>query len=92
MADIVVQDLGALVDDLAILIDEFDHASKFQDDYKGRWGQLNANLSMGDFAFNWRLHRKKIIEAMKEFQGQVSSAENSWSEAESEMVKGLEKK
>jgi hypothetical protein len=92
MADIVVKDLGGLVDDLNALIEQFNSATKFQDEFKGHWGQHNANLSMGDFAHNWRINRKKMVESMEKFRDVVKSAEENWAEGERQLAASLEEK
>ena len=92
MADIVVKDLTDLVHDLNDLISQFEGALDFQDEFKGRWGQLNANLSMGDFADNWTGHRDKMVEAMKKFRDSVQGADQAWAEAEQKMVASFEEK
>jgi hypothetical protein len=92
MADIVVKDLADLVRDLNELIGQFEGALDFQDDYKGHWGQLNANLSMGDFADNWTGSRDKMVEAMKKFRDSVQGADDAWAKAEENMVASLEEK
>ncbi|MDW5323208.1 hypothetical protein [Plantactinospora sp. KLBMP9567] len=92
MADIVVKDLGDLTAHLNELISQFEGALDFQNEYKGHWGQLNANLSMGDFADNWTVSRDKMVEAMKKFRESVEGAEQAWGDAEQKMVDSLEEK
>ncbi len=92
MADIVVKDLGDLVRDLNELISQFEGALDFQDEYKGHWGQHNANLSMGDFADNWTGNRDKMVKAMKDFRGSVEGAEKEWAGAEQRMRESLEER
>jgi hypothetical protein len=90
MADIVVKGLADLARDLSELISQFEGALNFQDEYKGRWGQLNANLSMGDFADNWTGSRDKMVEAMKKFRESIEGADQAWSDADLQMLKSLE--
>ncbi|GIM96075.1 hypothetical protein [Paractinoplanes toevensis] len=90
MADIVVKDLADLARDLSELISQFEGALDFQDDFKGQWGQHNANLSMGDFADNWTGSRDKMVEAMKKFRDSVEGADQAWAEAEAKMVASLQ--
>ncbi|MFG1777019.1 hypothetical protein ACGFIR_21635 [Micromonospora sp. NPDC049051] len=92
MADIVVKDLAGLVRDLNELISQFEGALDFQNDYKGQWGQHNANLSMGDFAHNWVHRRDKMVKAMKEFRGKIEAAEENWADAERQLAESLRKK
>ncbi|ROT33428.1 hypothetical protein [Micromonospora sp. HM5-17] len=92
MADIVVKDLADLARDLSELISQFEGALDFQNEYKGHWGQLNANLSMGDFADNWTGSRDKMVESMKKFRESVEGADQAWSEAERQMLDSLEEK
>jgi hypothetical protein len=92
MADIVVKDLAALVSDLKELVHQFAGALDFQNEQKGQWGQLNANLSMGDFADNWTGNRDKMVEAMEEFGEKVDGADQAWAEAEKNLVDSLEQK
>jgi hypothetical protein len=88
--DIVVKDLDALAGDLNELISQFEGALDFQNEQKGQWGQLNANLSMGDFADNWTGSRNKMVEAMKKFRESVEGADQGWAEAEQKMTASLE--
>ena len=92
MADIVVKDLADLARDLSELIGQFEGALDFQDEFKGHWGQLNANLSMGDFADNWTGSRDKMVEAMEKFGEKVEGADQAWAEAEKNLVDSLEQK
>ena len=92
MADIVVKDLTDLVSDLKELKHQFEGALDFQNEQKGQWGQLNANLSMGDFADNWTGSRDKMVEAMKKFRDSVQGADQAWAEAEQQLRDSLEEK
>jgi hypothetical protein len=92
MADLVVKDLGDLANDLDSLIGEFEGALDFQNDDKGLWGQLNANLSMGDFADNWTIHRNKMVDAMKSLRDKVNQVNDDWTKAEQKLVDSLQKK
>ena len=92
MADLVVKDLDVLIGDLNELIGQFEGALDFQNDEKGHWGQLNANLSMGDFADNWTGSRDKMVEAMKKLRDSVQGADDAWAKAEQQMVDSLEEK
>lgn len=89
MADIVVKDLEALVNDLNELISQFEGALDFQNDDKGIWGQLNANLSMGDFADNWTVHRDAMVKDMKSFRDKVTKVNDSWAEADRQLLESL---
>jgi hypothetical protein len=89
MADLVVTDLAALIADLDVLISEFEGALDLEDDNDDIWGQLNANLSMGDFADNWTSHRNDMVEAMKSFREKVSEINDAWAETDRSMSEGL---
>ena len=86
MADLVVKDLQALVNDLNELISQFEGALDFQNDDKGLWGQNNANLSMGDFADNWTVHRDAMVKDMKALRDKVSKIDDSWSQGEKQLM------
>jgi hypothetical protein len=86
MADLVVQDLAALVSDLNELISQFEGALDFQNDDKGLWGQLNANLSMGDFADNWTVHRDAMVKDMKSLRDKVSKVNDAWTQADQQLL------
>ncbi|WP_433833576.1 hypothetical protein ACQP2E_19235 [Actinoplanes sp. CA-015351] len=90
MADLVVQDLGELVNDLNALISAFEGAEGLQDTDKGQWGQSNANSSMGDFADNWKIHRGKMVEAMKKFAKTVQEVNEAWTDADQQLKSTLE--
>ena len=85
MADLVVKDLDGLITDLDKLIGEFEGALDFQNDDKGLWGQLNANLSMGDFADNWTVHRDAMVKDMKSLRDSVQKVDQSWSQADKQL-------
>jgi hypothetical protein len=89
MADLVVKDLGDLSNDLGTLIGEFEGALDFQNDDKGLWGQLNANLSMGDFADNWTIHRNKMVDAMKSLKDKVDQVNDDWTQADQKLLDSL---
>jgi hypothetical protein len=89
MADLVVKDLAELASDLDLLIGEFEGALDFQNDDKGLWGQHNANLSMGDFADNWTIHRDKMVAAMKSFRDSVNKVNDAWTEADKKLTDSL---
>jgi len=92
MADIVVrEDLRVLAEDLKELISQFEGALDFQNDYKGIWGQLNANLSMGDFADNWTVHRDKMVKDMKSLREKVIKVCEAWEEADRQLATSLTK-
>jgi hypothetical protein len=90
MADLVVRDLQDLVHDLDVLIDQFQGALDWQNAGKGHWGQLNANLTMGDFAANWRIHRDKMVKAMKSFKETVENADINWADADAKLATIIE--
>jgi 2-hydroxy-3-keto-5-methylthiopentenyl-1-phosphate phosphatase len=89
MADLVVTDLAALVTDLDVLISEFEGALDLEDDNDDIWGQLNANLSMGDFADNWTSNRNDMVEAMKKFRENVREVNDAWTEADRKLSESL---
>jgi hypothetical protein len=89
MADLVVKDLDVLIGDLNELISQFQGALDFQNDEKGHWGQLNANLSMGDFADNWTIHRDKMVEAMRNFAKTLQKVDDAWTQAERQLTDSL---
>ena len=90
MADLVVKDdLKILADDLHELISQFEGALDFQNDDKGKWGQLNANLSMGDFADNWTVHRNKMVKDMKSFRDKVVKVSDAWEQGEAQLLATL---
>lgn len=89
MADLVVKDLSDLSNDLGTLIGEFEGALDFQNDDKGLWGQLNANLSMGDFADNWTCHRNDMVDAMKDLKDKVDQVNDDWTQADQKLLDSL---
>lgn len=91
MADLVVKDLQALVSSLNELISQFEGALDFQNDDKGLWGQLNANLSMGDFADNWTVHRDAMVKSMKDLRDKVSKIDDAWSQADKQLLATFQK-
>lgn len=90
MADLVVADLQDLIDDINYLTDQFRGALDWQNAGKGHWGQLNANLTMGDFAANWRIHRDKMVKAMDSFKDTVQKCEDFWTDGETKLRSTLE--
>jgi predicted DNA-binding protein YlxM (UPF0122 family) len=92
MADLVVKDLQDLVNDLNELISQFEGALDFQNDDKGKWGQLNANLSMGDFADNWTVHRDAMVKSMKALRDKVQKVDDAWSQADQQLLETFQQK
>jgi hypothetical protein len=86
MADLVVKDLQTLVSDLNELIGQFEGALDFQNDDKGLWGQHNANLSMGDFADNWTVHRDAMVKDMKSLRDKVGKVDDAWNQADQQLL------
>ncbi|MEU3708575.1 hypothetical protein [Streptomyces catenulae] len=91
MADLVVKDLGTLASDLSELISQFEGALDFQNDDKGLWGQLNANLSMGDFADNWTVHRDDMVKSMKKFRDKVSELDKAFADGDQQLLDTFKK-
>lgn len=89
MADLVVEGLAELLADIKTLIAEFEGAMDLQDSMKGQWGQHNANLSMGDFAWNWATSRKKMVEDLEGLRDKIEGADQAWTDAELELFKSL---
>jgi hypothetical protein len=90
MADLIVRDdLVSLVNDLNSLIGEFEGALDFQNDDKGLWGQHNANLSMGDFAANWRIHRDGMVKDMKTLRDSVDKVNQAWQQGDQQLADSL---
>jgi hypothetical protein len=93
MADLIVRDdLVSLVSDLNSLIGEFEGALDFQDDDKGLWGQNNANLSMGDFADNWTVHRDAMVKDMKSLRDSVDKVNQAWQQGDQQLADSLNQK
>lgn len=90
MADIVVKDLQTLAGDLDELIGQFEGALDFQNDDKGLWGQHNANLSMGDFADNWTIHRDAMVKDMKALRDEVTKVDQAWSQGDTQLLQSLQ--
>jgi hypothetical protein len=90
MADLVVRDdLVSLSSDLSSLIGEFEGALDVQNADKGLWGQLNANLSMGDFADNWTIHRNDMVSTMKSLRDAVDKVNEAWAQADQKLLDSL---
>lgn len=90
MADLVVKDLQDLANDLNTLIGQFEGALDFQNDDKGLWGQLNANLSMGDFAANWTIHRNTMVSDMKSLLDKVNKVNSAWESSDQQLLESLQ--
>ncbi|MEY9847884.1 hypothetical protein [Streptacidiphilus sp. MAP5-3] len=90
MADVVVKDLQALVSDLNDLIGQFEGALDFQNDDKGLWGQHNANLSMGDFAANWTIHRDAMVKDMKSLRDEVTKVDQAWAQSDTQLLQSFQ--
>jgi len=88
MADLVIKDdIVTLAADLDALISEFEGASGLQDECKGRWGQNNANLSMGDFAHNWKERRANLVKKLQQLSKDVAGVGEGWRETDAELAK-----
>jgi hypothetical protein len=90
MADLVVKDLQDLISDLNELIGQFEGALDFQNDDKGLWGQHNADLSMGDFAANWTIHRNTMVTDMKTLVSQVTKVDQAWTQSDTQLLQTFE--
>jgi hypothetical protein len=89
MSDLKVRDLQELVSHLNELIGQFEGALDFQDEDKGLWGQHNANLSMGDFADNWTVHRDEMIRDLKRLRDKVTKVNDSWAQVDQQLEQSL---
>lgn len=89
MADLVVKDLDDLVADLEEIISQFKGALDFENDNDDIWGQHNANLSMGDFADNWRINRDEMVKDMEKFRDSVKKVDEAWTEADKQLHDSL---
>ena len=90
MADLIVRDdLVSLANDLSQLIGQFEGALDFQNDDKGLWGQHNANLSMGDFAANWTIHRNAMVKTMKTLLSDVQKVSQAWAQSDQQLAESL---
>lgn len=92
MADLVVKDLDELAADLSELISQFEGALDLENDDAKIWGQHNANLSMGDFADNWTVHRDDMVKDMKKFRDKVKKVDEAWAEADRQLLDTFEEK
>ncbi|MBF9069549.1 hypothetical protein [Streptacidiphilus fuscans] len=90
MADVVVKDLQDLVSDLNDLIGQFEGALDFQNEDKGLWGQHNANLSMGDFAANWTIHRDAMVKDMKSLRDEVTKVDQAWAQSDTQLLQSFQ--
>jgi hypothetical protein len=84
--------LSTLDSDLFTLIDEFQGALDLQHDTGHVWGQLNANLSMNDFADNWTVSRNKMVDDMKSFKKALEQIIQSWDDADQKLAGSLQQK
>jgi uncharacterized phage infection (PIP) family protein YhgE len=90
MADLVVKDdLKSLADDLNELINQFQGATDFQNDYDGIWGQSDANQAMGDFANNWSIHRDSMVSDMQSLHDKVTNVNDSWDQTDQQLHDSL---
>ncbi|GAA3183366.1 MULTISPECIES: hypothetical protein [Streptomyces] len=89
MADLVVKDLKELADGLNKLVEDFKAATDFQDHSRDLWGQHNANESMKDFAYNWKVHRSDMADKMSSFSEKVAKIDEEWTKADEKMKKSL---
>jgi len=92
MADLVVKDLDDLAADLSELISQFEGALDLENDDSKIWGQHNANLSMGDFADNWTVHRDDMVKDMKKLRDKVKKVDEAWAEADRQLLETFEEK
>jgi len=91
MADLIVRDdLVTLSNHLGYLIGQFEGALDTQNEDKRLWGQNNANLSMGDFAANWTIHRNEMVTTMKSFQQVVDKANQTWAQGDQQLAQSLD--
>lgn len=88
--DLVVTDLDVLAVDLGVLADQFDGANDLAGYMWNTWGQLNANLSMNDFADNWKIHRGSLVDDMRKYQEKVQKIDQFWAAGDTELAQSFE--
>jgi predicted DNA-binding protein YlxM (UPF0122 family) len=82
--------LSQLSNSLFALIDEFQGALDEEDKTGHAWGQLNANLSMNDFADNWTVSRNTMVDSLKSFRDNLDRIRQAWSDADPQLAQSLQ--
>jgi flagellar biosynthesis chaperone FliJ len=91
MADLVVTSVA--VDDAAkqlkSVLDELENMSELWDG-GDIWGHRTVKNAMGDFIDSWWVKREKLQENLKDLQGKMEKAAETWNDTEIELAKSLE--
>jgi hypothetical protein len=89
--DLVVTSIA--VDDAAAqlksVLDELENMSELWDG-GDIWGHRTVKNAMGDFVDSWWVKREKLQENLKDLQGKMEKAAETWNDTEIELAKSLE--
>ncbi|MFD6447757.1 hypothetical protein ACFWEJ_21825 [Promicromonospora sp. NPDC060204] len=91
MADLVVTSVA--VDDAAVqlksILDELENMSELWQD-GDIWGHRTLEGAMDDFIDSWWVKREKLQDNIKDLQGKMEKAAETWGETEIQLAKSLE--
>ena len=91
MADLVVTSIA--VDDAAeqlkSVLNELENMSELWQD-GDIWGHKTLSGAMDDFIDSWWVKREKLQENLKDLQGKMEKAAETWNDTEIELAKSLE--
>ncbi|GAA2224162.1 hypothetical protein GCM10010413_17320 [Promicromonospora sukumoe] len=90
MADLVVTSVA--VDDAAeqlkSVLNELENMKELWDD-GDIWGHKTVKNAMGDFVDSWWVKREKLQDNLKDLQGKMETAAETWNDTEIELEKSL---
>jgi len=90
MADLVVTSIA--VDDAAeqlkSVLNELENMKELWDD-GDIWGHKTVKDAMGDFVESWWVKREKLQDNLKDLQGKMETAAETWNDTEIELEKSL---
>ncbi len=90
MADLVVTSVAVdeAAEQLKSVLNELENMKELWDD-GDIWGHKTVKGAMGDFVDSWWVKREKLQDNLKDLQGKMEQAAETWDEAETELEKSL---
>ncbi|GAA2012886.1 hypothetical protein GCM10009839_04300 [Catenulispora yoronensis] len=92
MADhiaIKTSDLENIATTLTRLIGEFQDAGKTVDHYSGAMGSGRMADTLHEFATNWDVHKKKLLEQLQTLQSAADQSAKTWDGLDQDLAKAL---
>ncbi|MFD7024559.1 hypothetical protein [Promicromonospora sukumoe] len=90
MADLVVTSIAVdeAAEQLKSVLNELENMKELWDD-GDIWGHKTVKNAMGDFVDSWWVKREKLQDNLKDLQGKMETAAETWNDTEIELEKSL---